>query len=75
MARGPFHALPVVALAAGASQVSSSVSASNAMEAADVAVMSAAVQRKLNRTHFDDLSSTPPDEIAPIALPAWFAER
>ena len=40
------------------------------MEAADVAVMSVAVQQKLNPTRFDDLSSTPPDEIALAALPA-----
>jgi len=45
------------------------------MEAANVAAMSVAVQRKLNQTHFDDLSSTPPDEIAPLALPGWFGER
>jgi len=75
MARGPFHVLPAVALVAGASRVSSSVSADSAMEAANVAVMFAAVQRKLNQTHFDDLSSTPPDEIAPLALPGWFGER
>jgi hypothetical protein len=62
MARGPFHVLPAVALVAGASRVSSSVSADSAMEAADVAVMSAAVQQKLNRTRFDDLSDTPPDD-------------
>jgi hypothetical protein len=49
-----------VALAADASLVSSSVSARNAMEAANVAVMFAAVQQKLNRTHSDDwlVSST-----------------
>jgi hypothetical protein len=52
MARGPFHVLPAVALAAGASRVSSSVPASNAMEAANVAVMFAAVQQKLNPIHF-----------------------
>jgi len=45
------------------------------MEAANVAAMSVAVQRKLNQTHFDDLSSTPSDEIAPLALPGWFGER
>jgi len=75
MAKGQLHVLPVVAWAASPSQASSSVSAGTAMEAANVAVMFVAVQQKLSRTHFDDLSSTPPDEIAPIALPAWFAER
>jgi hypothetical protein len=53
-----------LALAADASLVSSSVSARSAMEAADVAAMSVAVQQKLNRTRFDDLSSTPPDDCA-----------
>jgi hypothetical protein len=46
VAKGPFHAPFVLALAAGPSRASSSVSAGSAMEAADVAVMSAAVQRK-----------------------------
>jgi len=54
MARGPFHVLPAVALVAGASRVSSSVSADSAMEAADVAVMFAAVQQKLNPIHYND---------------------
>ena len=64
MAKGQLHALPVVAWAAGASQASSSASADSAMEAADVAVMSAAVQQKLNPTHFNDglPSSIPPGE-------------
>ena len=75
MAKGQLHVLPVVAWAASPSQASSSVSAGTATEAANVAVMFAAVQRKLNQTHFDDLSSTPPDEIAPLALPGWFGER
>ena len=42
----------VLAQAAGRSQASSSVSAGGAMEPANVAVMSAAVQQKLNRTQF-----------------------
>ena len=60
MARGPFHALSVVALAAGASRASSSVSAGSAMEAADVAATSAAVRQKLNLTPSNDwlVSST-----------------
>ena len=45
----------VVALAAEhPSPASSSVSASGAMVAANVAVMSAVVQQKLNPTHFSD---------------------
>jgi hypothetical protein len=43
-----------VALAVGPSQASSSVSADSAMEAANVAVMFAAVQQKLNPIHFND---------------------
>ena len=62
MARGQSPAPSVVALAADASLVSSSVSARSAMEAADVPVMFVAVQQKLNRKRFDDLSSTPPSE-------------
>ena len=62
MARGQSPAPSVVALAADASLVSSSVSARSAMEAADVAVMFVAVQQKLNRKRFDDLNSTPPSE-------------
>jgi len=54
VASGPFHALSVVALAASASQGSWSVSAGNAMEAANVAATFAAVQQKLNPTHFND---------------------
>jgi len=54
MARGPFHVLPAVALVAGASRVSLSVSADSAMEAANVAVTFAAVQQKLNPIHFND---------------------
>ena len=63
MARGQLSVLPVVALAAGLSQVSSSVSAGSATEAANVAVMSAAVQQKLSPTQFNEQlpSSTPPD--------------
>jgi hypothetical protein len=55
---------PVVALVAGASPGSWSVSAGNAMEAANVGVTFAAVQQKLNPRHCNDgpLSSTPPDE-------------
>ena len=46
------------------SQASSSASAGSVMEAANVAVMSVAVQQKLNPTHFNDgpPSSTPPVE-------------
>ena len=62
MARGRSPAPSVVALAADASLVSSSVSARSAMEAADLAAMFAAVQQKLSRTHSDDLSGTPPSE-------------
>ena len=64
MAKGRLHALPVVALAAGPLQALSSASAGIVMEAANVAVISAAVQQKLNPTHFDDLlpTSTPPGE-------------
>ena len=60
MARGAFHALPVVALAASALQASSSVSAGSAMEAVDAAATFAAGKQKLNRTRFNDwlLSST-----------------
>ena len=54
MARGQSLAPSVVALAADASLVSSSVSARSAMEAADVAAMFAAVQQKLSRTHSND---------------------
>jgi len=43
-----------VALVAGASRVSLSVSADSAMEAANVAVTFAAVQQKLNPIHFND---------------------
>jgi hypothetical protein len=43
-----------MALAGGASQASSSVSAGNAMEAANVAATFAAVQQKLNQTHLND---------------------
>jgi hypothetical protein len=46
--------MSVVALAAGASEASSSVSAGSAMEAANVAATFAAVQQKLNPTHFND---------------------
>ena len=62
MAKGRLHALPVVALAGGPSQASSSASAGSVMEAANVAVMSVAVQQKLNPTHFNDgpPNSTPP---------------
>ena len=66
MAKGQLHVLPVVAWAASPSQASSSVSAGTAMEAANVAVMFVAVQQKLSRTHFDDLSSTPPSD-PPVA--------
>jgi hypothetical protein len=60
MAKGQSPAPPVVALAAGASQASSSVSAGSAMEAVDAAATFAVVKQKLNRTHFNDwlLSST-----------------
>ena len=66
MARGPFHALSVVALVAGASPGSWSVSATSATEAANVGVTFAAVQQKLNPRYSNDgpLSSTPPDETA-----------
>ena len=45
-------------------QALSSASAGSVMEAANVAVMSAAVQQKLTPTHFNDgpPSSTPPGE-------------
>ena len=66
MASGPFRAPAVVALVAGASPGWWSVSAGTAMEAANVAVMFVAVQQKLSRTHFDDLSSTPPSD-PPVA--------
>ena len=54
MVKGQLHALPVVALAAGPTQASSSVFAGTAMEAANVAVTFAAVQQKLNPIHFND---------------------
>jgi hypothetical protein len=54
MARGLFYALPVVVLAASASQASSSVSAGSATEAVDAAATFAVVKQKLNRTLFDD---------------------
>ena len=54
MARGPFHALPVAALATGLSQASSSESASDATKAANVAVMYAVVPRKSNPIHFNE---------------------
>jgi hypothetical protein len=77
VASGPFHALSVVALAASASQGSWSVSAGNAMEAANVAATFAAVQQKLNPRHCNDgpLSSTPPDESCVDPGPDCFAER
>jgi len=67
MVKGQLHALPVVALAASASQASSSVSAGSAMEAVNVAATFAAAQQKLNRTYFNDWlpSSTPPSESCP----------
>jgi hypothetical protein len=61
MARGRWFVLPVVAPAARPSQVSLSAFVGGAMEAADVVVMSAAVQQKLNPTRFNDRSSTPID--------------
>jgi hypothetical protein len=64
MARGPLRAQCVVALAARASPESWSVSAGNAMEAANVAATFAAVQQRLSPRHFNDgaQSTTPPDE-------------
>jgi hypothetical protein len=64
MARGPLRAQCVVALAARASPESWSVSAGNAMEAANVAATFAAVQQRLSPRHFNDgaPSTTPPDE-------------
>ena len=72
MARGQLSALSVMALAEGASPGSWSVSAGNAMEAANVAATFAAVQQKLSPRHSTDglLSGTPPDENS-----ASFAER
>jgi hypothetical protein len=61
--QGPSPSPSAVALAASVSQASSSVSARSATEAVNVAAMSAAV-RKSNRTHFDDLSSTPGESCA-----------
>jgi hypothetical protein len=63
MASGPFRAPPVVALVAGASPGSWSVSAGSVTEVANVAATFAAVQQKLNQRHSNDgpLSSTPPD--------------
>jgi len=73
MARGPFHAPPVVALAASASQASSSVSADSAMEAVDPAATFAAAKQKLNRTPFDDWlqSSTPTETDESCASEYW----
>jgi hypothetical protein len=61
MARGRLSVPSVVAPAARPSQALSLVFVGSATEAADVAVMSAAVQQKLNPTHFNDKSGTPPD--------------
>jgi len=57
MARGQSPVLSVVALAASASQGSSSVYAGGAMEAADVAATFAAVKQKLNRDTLQRLIS------------------
>src|SRR6516165_9044589 len=51
MARGLLRVSPVVALAVGPSQASSSVSASSATEPPDTAATFAAARQKLNRKH------------------------
>jgi hypothetical protein len=54
MARGQSPALSAMALAGGRSRASSSAYARSAMEAVNVAVMSAAAQQKLNPIHSND---------------------
>jgi hypothetical protein len=57
-----------VALAAGLSQASSSVSAGSATEAVDVAATFAVVREKLNLTHFngDFQAALHPVRVAPV---------